>query len=128
NPAPGSDMAASVRAGLAALGPDSAYVFVALCDHPLVTARTLAAMGARQGEGEIVIPVCSGRKGHPTLFPRVILADIGRLATLREVIACHRERVRFLDVTDEGVVLDMDTPEDYERLVALAGGGCAGPR
>jgi CTP:molybdopterin cytidylyltransferase MocA len=30
--------------------------------------------------------------------------------------------VRIVDVPDEGVVLDMDTPEDYEQVLKRAGG------
>jgi CTP:molybdopterin cytidylyltransferase MocA len=119
NETPDSDMAGSVRVGLAALGRSAESIFVCLCDHPLVSPQTLAAMrrhGAERPEA-IVIPFHRGRKGHPTLFPRSLLGEIESLPTLREVIGRHREKVSLLGTEDEGTVLDMDTWEDYQRLL-----------
>lgn len=119
NEDPESDMAGSVRVGLAALGRSAERIFVSLCDHPLVAPQTLAAMrrqGAERPEA-IVIPCHRGRKGHPTLFPRLLLEEIESLPTLREVIGRHSEVVSFLETEDEGTVLDMDTWEDYQRLL-----------
>jgi CTP:molybdopterin cytidylyltransferase MocA len=64
----------------------------------------------------IIIPAYRGRKGHPTLFPRSVLEDLGKVATLRDVIGRHHAKIFLLEVEDEGVVLDMDTPEDYLRV------------
>jgi CTP:molybdopterin cytidylyltransferase MocA len=72
--------------------------------------------GAERPEA-IVVPCHRGRKGHPTLFPRALLEEIASLPTLREVIARHCERVSLLETEDEGTVLDMDTWEDYQRLL-----------
>lgn len=122
NGVPGSDMASSVRAGLLLVPPDSRGVLVCLADHPLVTAATFARLvreHARDPES-ILIPTHDGRKGHPTLFPRQLLAAIETLPTLRDVLATHAERITTLPVADAGVCLDMDTPDDYRRLVTLS--------
>lgn len=115
----GSDMAGSVRVGLEAVDRACPAIFVCLCDHPLVEPATLTAMGRHLDEhpDSIVIPVHNGRKGHPALFPRPILEEIRFLPTLREVIAGHRDKVRLLEVPDSGMLLDMDTPEEYRRLL-----------
>ena len=63
----------------------------------------------------IIIPSYQGRRGHPTLFPHAVIEDLFRSATLREVIIAHAGKVRLVDVADDGVVLDLDTPADYER-------------
>ena len=118
NELPGSDMAASVKAGMAGIDDDATGILICPCDHPLVLAETLKAMlsaHAREPEA-IIIPVYRGRKGHPTLFPRFVLEDFGKFATLRDVIGHHRAMISLLDVDDEGVILDMDTPEDYLRI------------
>ncbi len=116
---PESDMAGSVRVGLAAIDRACPALFVCLCDHPLVEPATLAAMARHLDEhpGAIVIPVHNGSKGHPTLFPRPVLEEIHSLPTLREVIAGHRDAVHFLELPDSGMLLDMDTPEEYRRLL-----------
>ncbi len=119
NDLPESDMAASVRAGLSAVDSSSTGVFVCLCDHPLVLSATLKAMAGKHAMklNAIIIPMFRGRKGHPTLFPRFVLDDIKNLVTLRDVINCHKEKILFFNADDEGVVLDMDTPEDYQIIL-----------
>jgi CTP:molybdopterin cytidylyltransferase MocA len=118
NDDPASDMAASVRLGLRAIAPASTGVLICLSDHPLVSPGTIAAcMAIHHAHPEaVIIPSYQGRRGHPTLFPRAVIEDIVHRANLRQVIAAHAEKVRLAEVDDEGVVLDLDTPDDYERI------------
>jgi CTP:molybdopterin cytidylyltransferase MocA len=123
NERPVSDMAASVMAGLALVDRDATGVMVCLCDHPLIRPETFESMISAHSRtpGAIIIPVYRGRKGHPTLFPRLDLEDLGTHATLRDVIGRHRAKISLLDVEDEGVILDMDTPEDYRKIIERYG-------
>jgi molybdenum cofactor cytidylyltransferase len=118
NEIPGSDMAASVKAGLAFIDDDATGVLICLSDHPLVRATTLGSMISAHSRkpDSIIIPRYRGRKGHPTLFPRSVLEDLGKVATLRDVADHRYAKISFLEVDDEGVILDMDTPEDYCRI------------
>lgn len=118
NADPGSDMAGSVRLGLREAEPASTGVLICLADHPLVSTATIRKIiNAHSGSPEvIVIPVYKGRRGHPTLFPATVIQDIFSGKTLRDVITAHAGSVRTIDVGDEGVVLDLDTTEDYERI------------
>jgi molybdenum cofactor cytidylyltransferase len=121
NRTPGSDMAASVRLGLASLSPITTGVLIALADYPLVSAATirrLRDLHFRQAR-QILIPTCDGQRGHPVLFPRTVLAEISTLPTLRQIVRRRPERVRAVPVSDPGVLLDMDTPADYRRVRAL---------
>ncbi len=123
NDLPGSDMAASVRAGLEAMNPGSTGILVCLSDYPLVKPSTLATMKREHGRNPdaIVIPTHRGRKGHPTLFPRAVLEEIATLPTLRDIIQRHPDRLVRLEVDDEGILLDMDTPGDYQRILERSG-------
>jgi molybdenum cofactor cytidylyltransferase len=118
NEIPGSDMAASVKAGMACISDAATGVLICLCDHPLVRPETIGSMVSAHSRkpDAIIIPRYLGRKGHPTLFPRFVLEDLEKLATLRDVIGQHVTKLSLLDVDDEGVILDMDTPEDYRRI------------
>jgi CTP:molybdopterin cytidylyltransferase MocA len=118
---PASDMAGSVRLGLGQTGPASSGVLVCPADHPLVSPGTITAIiqAHHASPDTIIIPMYDDRRGHPTLFPRAVINDIVRVATLRDVIAAHAGKVRMFAVQDEGVVLDLDTPEDYERAKGL---------
>jgi len=118
-PDPEGDMAASARTGRDALSPAATGVLVLPCDHPLVdpvTVRLLAALHACEPEA-VLIPVHSGRGGHPTLFPRSLLDQLEGTVTLRDLVRSGSSPVRRVDLSDPGVVLDMDTPEDYRQLV-----------
>ncbi|BCR06766.1 glycosyl transferase [Desulfuromonas versatilis] len=121
NPDPDSDMAGSVRCGLGALDPAAQGVLVCLTDHPLVRPATVSRLLAfhRAHPGFISIPTCAGKKGHPTLFPRQILEELAQAPTLRHLVRRDPQRVRTLEVDDAGVVLDMDTPEDYRRALEI---------
>lgn len=118
NTNPASDMAASVRVGLRAIDPSATGVLVCLSDHPMVSPETIRTLvqAHREKPDSIIIPLYEGRKGHPTLFFASSIQEVFNGITLRDVISRHAGRVHAEDVTDEGVVLDMDTPEDYERI------------
>jgi molybdenum cofactor cytidylyltransferase len=112
-------MAESVRAGLGAVGRAATGVFICLCDHPLVAPSTLKTMGGKHGArpDAIIIPVFEGRRGHPTLFPRFVLEEIEKCNSLRELVESYKDGICFVEVGDEGVVLDMDTPEEYRKIL-----------
>lgn len=122
NDDPASDMAGSVRAGLAA-APPGVPILVCPADHPLVAPATIAEViaGGVSSGGSIIIPTYHGRRGHPAFFPRDLINELSSGGTLRDVIARHGDAVRLLAVDDEGVVLDMDTEQDYRELLRKAG-------
>jgi molybdenum cofactor cytidylyltransferase len=118
NTLPESDMAKSVRLGYQAMQRQSTGALICLVDHPLVQPMTMkqmvaTAMGAPD---RIIIPTFQERHGHPTLFPRALLAEIYQGFNLREIIGRHPDKVTFVPVADEGVVLEMDTPGDYREI------------
>lgn len=118
------DMAGSVRVGLKAIDQSSSGVLVCLVDHPLATVDTMKTLARTHAESpdKIIIPSYNGKRGHPSLFPMTILHEIFVADTLRGVVRKNEGRVRIIDVPDEGVVLDMDTPEDYEQVLKRTGG------
>lgn len=122
NDNPESGMAESVRSGLALINSSSTGVLVCLSDHPLVSAGTLKCLMRSHGElpDAILVPTYLGRRGHPALFPFSVLGELSSSNTLREIVNRKPERLRFVDVADEGVILDMDTREDYEQILKKA--------
>jgi molybdenum cofactor cytidylyltransferase len=114
----GSEMAESVRAGLTS-SPSVTGVLVCLADHPLVSADTLRTLvGAHTGRPDkIVIPSFQGRRGHPCLFSADAARSVFSGMNLRQIIAADPSRIEYVGVDDEGVVLDMDTEEDYRVML-----------
>ena len=123
NDRPELEMAESVRAGLKAVPESASGILICLADQPLIRAQTmrLLCQGHRENPEKIHIPVYNGRRGHPTLFPRYLLGELTGSRTLRDIIRAHPESVCCLAVDDPGILLDMDTPEDYEMMRRLAG-------
>jgi len=119
NDLPEGDMASSVRVGLNVINDSSTGIFICLCDYPLATSATLSAMSREHNvrSDAIIIPTFQGRRGHPTLFPRFILEEVKKHPTLRDVISSHKDKIFFFSVADEGVVLDMNTPEEYQKIL-----------
>lgn len=118
NSDPAGDMASSVRIGCAALPATAGAVIVALCDYPLLLPATVASLkNAHAEEPERIIIPCHGeRRGHPLLFPRLILEELFGELTLRDLVRFDPGRLRCIKVDDPGILADMDTPEDYRRL------------
>jgi molybdenum cofactor cytidylyltransferase len=110
-------MAASVRTGLSAVREDSSGVLICLCDHPLVGASTIKALAARHYEApdRIIIPTFNDAKGHPALFPSSVIKEIYSGINLRQIINNNQDKVELFEVEDRGVIIDIDTKEDYMR-------------
>ena len=125
NPAPERGMLSSLQAGLAALPDDAAAFLIFPVDFPLAPAvairRLCAAFGARRAGQRIFVPSFAMRRGHPVLLdvalaPEVMALDPGSSA--RVVMEAHAGEVVHLEADDDRVLMDMDTPEDYQRCLA----------
>ncbi len=115
----GSEMAESVRVGLAAAAAACSAFLICLADHPLVSAATIRTLieAYDRRPGLIVIPVYHGRRGHPCVFPADAVMKVFSGMNLREIVSADPSRVEYVEVDDEGVVLDMDTEEDYRVML-----------
>lgn len=117
-----SEMAESVRIGVTTLPQYITGVMVALCDHPLVAADTYALLKHRHhvNPGQILLPVYRGRGGHPTLFPRTLCRHVNEKMPLNRIVQQYFNRVSRIPIRDPGLFHDMDTEQDYRRVLSLA--------
>jgi molybdenum cofactor cytidylyltransferase len=123
NPAPERGMLSSLQCGLASLPADAEAALFTPADLPSIQSSTIAAVAASNA-ATIAIPRCGGRNGHPVRISRAIVAELLALpegAQAREVLHRHRGETLFLDVDDPGILHDVDTPADYEELIAGSG-------
>lgn len=112
----------SLQAGLRDLSKVWEGVFVLPVDYPMIKLSTCKALlRARQKYPErIIIPQCGSRGGHPVIFPRRFFGEIfgaDHNTGAREVVYRHPRDVFRVAVRDRGIFQDIDTPEDYARLV-----------
>ena len=119
----GSSIAAGVR-GLSASktgsGIAGSAIFL-LADQPQVTPSVLRALVEKHAEGlyPIVAPMVLDRRANPVLFDRVAFADLMALeGDVGGRAIFHKHRVEYLPWHDDRLLLDVDTPEMYQRLLA----------
>ncbi len=121
NKAYGSGMGSSLREGVSALEPETSAVLIVLADQPFVRSETLDHLIAqyRQSEAQIAIPVYRGFRGNPVLLDRSVFPE---LMSLRGDIGCraifgnHWEGIVKVPVDDIGILLDIDSKDDLEKL------------
>ncbi|MFQ5811457.1 MAG: selenium cofactor biosynthesis protein YqeC [Armatimonadota bacterium] len=116
-------LSTSVRAGLNAVNASAHAALFVLADKPAVTTEDIAAVmtGYRTTLAPIVVPTYDGQPGNPVLFDRALF---GELASIegdeggRQLRAAYADRVHHVAVASPGILLDIDTPADYERVAA----------
>lgn len=117
-----SGLASSVRCGIGHLPDSATAALILLGDMPLIKAKTMKKLVAAFGrDHDAVVPVYAGQRGNPVLWSRSMFA---RLLSLRgdegarKVLLQIKERVRYLDVDDPGVLIDADDPAALAQLEA----------
>ncbi|WP_052343808.1 nucleotidyltransferase family protein [Kallotenue papyrolyticum] len=110
----------SLRAGIQALPPGVDAAMVLLVDQPLLQPATIDALiTAWRPPWQIVAPRYAGQRGHPVLFARALFEHLCAIQGdrgARNLLERYAGQSLLVDVSDAGVVLDMDTPEVYQRL------------
>lgn len=121
NEAYGEGMGTSVRTGIAQVSPEANAALVVLADQPFVQPGTIDQLIRvyREQKPQIVIPVYQGFRGNPVLLDRSVFPELLGLAGdigCRAVFGSHTENILKAPVDDIGVLLDIDTPLDFETL------------
>jgi molybdenum cofactor cytidylyltransferase len=120
NPNYEQGMSTSIQVGIRALPAGLAGVAVFLVDHPMIDRQTIDALVASLEPGRIVVPVHDGRRGHPVIFAAELFDEILNLSPdqgLNTVVRRQPERVVEVLVENAGVLRDIDTPEQFARLL-----------
>jgi len=121
NPDPSRGQLSSLIVGLDATG-SSAGVLMTLVDSPLATRATVTAVidEWHRSRAPIVRPAIGDTHGHPVLFDRVLFEELRRAPQsvgAKAVVRAHEREIVNVQVSDEGCVVDFDTPLDYERYL-----------
>jgi len=118
-----SGQLSSLLTGLRAIDrPGVTAVLLTLVDVPLVGPGTVRAVldRYRAAHPPIVRPVDRLRHGHPIVIDRTVFDEIRRADPsigAKPIIRSHVSSAGDVPVADEGAFCDIDTPEDYARLV-----------
>ena len=110
----------SVKAGLGTLSGEVGAVVFLMADQPHVPVDLIRALTDRHAAtfGPVVAPVVHGCRVSPVLFDRSTFRDFAALTGDvggRGVLVKHP--VEAVAWPDDRLLLDVDTPEDYRRLL-----------
>ncbi|MFM0340041.1 nucleotidyltransferase family protein [Paraburkholderia fungorum] len=117
----------SVAAGVAALAAPCNTVMVCLADQVLLESadyRELVDAFAAMSRGSILIPFFKGQRGNPVVFSASYAAEVisGHINPgCRKLIAEHPDEVVAYEAAHDRYIVDMDTPDDYARILARMG-------
>jgi molybdenum cofactor cytidylyltransferase len=122
NPEFAAGLSTSLKRGIAALPADLDGVIVCLGDMPLISGRHLdrliAAFNPLEGRA-IIVPTRRGKRGNPVLWSKRFFAEMSELAGdvgAKHLIGEHAEVVAEVEMDDDAVLVDIDTPEALDAF------------
>jgi len=124
NPDPDRPQLSSLQTGLAALPEHLDGFLFTPVDSPAVEESTLRLLvetfHARLSETMLVIPRYEGKRGHPVLCAPALIReflDLPLTAQAKDLVHRYVPRTQYVDVTDPGILADIDTQEAYRELM-----------
>ena len=131
NPDYGAGLSTSLARGVAALPSGVAGAIVCLADMPGVRARHLERLREAFDPGAgaaICVATRRGKRGNPVLFASRFFAemcDVEGDVGARHLIGAYADLVREVEMPDDGVLLDIDSPGALQAYRSGAGDGPA---
>jgi molybdenum cofactor cytidylyltransferase len=122
NPDWQAGQSSSLQAGLRLLPPQTGGAVFFLADQPQIPislVRSLVETHATSLQ-PVVAPMVDGRRANPVLFDRITFPDLMALqgdVGGRALFAKYP--VEWVPWHDSAVLLDVDTPEDYKKLLSM---------
>jgi molybdenum cofactor cytidylyltransferase len=97
-------------------------MLVHLVDHPYIDVAlvNLLLQHFQESGKRIVVPRFGGKRGHPVIFARSLFDELLKAPLdqgAKAVVNAHRAETLEVDTADEGITLDIDTPELYRQYV-----------
>lgn len=114
-------MYTSIKVGVEALGSHFSGFYMMPADIPFVKPETIRQLGEafQKSEYTLVYPVYEGRRGHPPVISldiRSAILDYDGTGGLKTLLGKYGSSAHHLEVEDESVLIDLDTPSTYEAL------------
>ena len=115
-------MMSSFKKGIEALGDSTQAFFIMPADIPLVRPSTLKDLVSthKAHPGQIIYPTFKGQRGHPPLIPTYFREKILTYegpGGLRRCLKAWDNDALDVAISDQGILMDMDTPNDYETIL-----------
>ncbi len=118
-------MVSSFQTGLIVIAGLDA-VFLVLGDQPILDQSLLKSMVKAMEDNRaslIVSPIHEGKRGHPLLFRQKLFGELLGLKSnqaIRDIVHAHEDKLITVEAS-EWTTMDLDTPEDYQRMKESVG-------
>ncbi len=112
------EILSSVKTGLRVMPDDVSAVFINPADMPRIPKSIIQDMQKSYMRQKIIAPRYDGQRGHPILLDRVYWEAMLNLpddSAPRDVIKANKQHIIFIETDDDGILIDIDTPETYQR-------------
>ena len=101
-------------------------VLVHLVDHPFLNTELTNRMIDQfyASKKLIVLPTYHGKRGHPVIFSKVLFSELLNAPMdqgAKPVVYAHGEETLEIPTELEGVIIDLDTPEEYRDRLGESG-------
>lgn len=122
-------LSSSIRAGLSNISQNCDGVLFILGDQPLVDEIVIDMLikGFYESRAPIVVPVYKGKRGNPVLIGRSLFHELKKNLKddmgARILIDKFRNQVKKINMTNAGINIDVDTLDDYRKLLSLLNSG-----
>jgi molybdenum cofactor cytidylyltransferase len=94
---------------------DDSFVYLQNIDNPFVTEKTLQSLKNEIGDSDFAVPIYERQSGHPILLSAEVVTEIIQTeennSNLRSILSSFRKRE--IEVNDPGILININTPEDY---------------
>ena len=113
----------SILSGLPLLDQKNLHgVIICPIDHPLISQSLIVDLlqAFWKSKKKIILPKYKDRRGHPVIFSRELFEELQMASPdtgAREVVHRHVTDIYEMETGEEGVVNNIDTPEDYQHLI-----------
>lgn len=114
-------MFSSVVMGVNSLSSQTKAFFLLPGDMPLVRCHTIRMLckAYRRVRANVIYPVFLRQRGHPPLISMQCCPAITswkQTGGLRSLLALYETQAYEVETADEGILMDIDTPEDYSMV------------
>ena len=112
----------SLKAGIRQLPTGALSAMVWPVDIPLVKPNTVTTLVSEfeRRQPPIAIPIFEGKHGHPVIYGLAAIQSVLGLKagqTAKELRNIYKDQILYVDVHDPAVLIDIDTPEDYNQHI-----------
>lgn len=111
----------SIKLGVSNSKEADGYAFIP-GDQPFISTSFINVLikEFEKDKNKIIVPIYKGARGNPVIFPKrfedellSLQGDVGGRVLLNK----YKEYIQFIEIEEGELLLDIDTKEEYERLI-----------